>query len=78
MNAAMRFVMGLGDGDGADAPVGLTAQMNRVERSLLIDALRRHMGNATDTARALCLPRKTLYDKLAKHGVKPEDFRSDD
>jgi two-component system C4-dicarboxylate transport response regulator DctD len=77
MNAAMRFAMGLDDA-AADAGLGLTEQMARVEASLLADALRRNGGNATATASALKLPRKTFYDKLARHGLKPGDYRSDD
>ncbi|MEZ5780010.1 MAG: sigma-54 dependent transcriptional regulator [Paracoccaceae bacterium] len=76
MNAAMRFAMGLGEAQhDTDAP-GLAGQMARVERSLLIEALERHGGNATETAAALKLPRKTFYDKLARHGIRPEDYRA--
>jgi len=74
MNAAMRFSMGLSEGDEAEG-LGLAEQLARVERALLIEALRRHGGHATGTARALKLPRKTFYDKLARHGVRPEDYR---
>lgn len=75
MNAAMRFAMGLSQpSEGQD--LGLVAQMARVERSLLIDALRRHNGVATTTAEALKLPRKTFYDKLSRHGIRPEDYRA--
>jgi two-component system C4-dicarboxylate transport response regulator DctD len=42
---------------------------------LLAAALGRHNGRASEAARTLKLPRKTLYDKLAKHGLKPESFR---
>ncbi len=76
MNAAMRFAMGLGEGEPAEA-LGLAEQMAQVERSLLADALQRHGGNATEAARALKLPRKTFYDKLARHGLRAEDFRAD-
>jgi two-component system C4-dicarboxylate transport response regulator DctD len=48
-----------------------------VERSLLIEALRKHAGQATAAAKALKLPRKTFYDKLTRHGIRPEDFRSE-
>jgi two-component system C4-dicarboxylate transport response regulator DctD len=75
MNAAMRFVMGLGDTDEA-AGLGLAEQMARVERQLLIEALGKAAGSATAAARALKLPRKTFYDKLARHGIRPEDYRS--
>ncbi|MCB2128528.1 MAG: sigma-54-dependent Fis family transcriptional regulator [Rhodobacteraceae bacterium] len=75
MNAALRFAMGLDDRTGGDDAEGLAGQMARVERSLLIEALATHGGNATGAAAALKLPRKTFYDKLARHGVKPEDYR---
>lgn len=74
MNAAMRFAMGLPEGED-DPGSGLAEQMARVERSLLEDALRREGGNATLAAQALRLPRKTFYDKLTRHGIRPEDYR---
>ena len=75
MNAAMRFALGLTDPE-PDAGLGLADQMAEVEQSLLIAALRRNEGNATATAIVLKLPRKTFYDKLARYGIKPEDYRS--
>lgn len=75
MNAAMRFAMGLSDGDAQESELGLNEQMAQVERSLLIAALQRHKGNATEAARGLKLPRKTFYDKLTRHGVKAELYR---
>jgi two-component system C4-dicarboxylate transport response regulator DctD len=76
MNAAMRFVLGQGELDQAtDTDLGLAEQMARVERSIIMTALERNNGNATLSARALQVPRKTFYDKLARHGLKPEDFR---
>ncbi|PZX14692.1 sigma-54-dependent transcriptional regulator [Celeribacter halophilus] len=74
MNAAMRFAMGLTDGE-AQEELGLAEQLAQVERSLLIAALQRHHGNATEAAKGLKLPRKTFYDKLARHGVKAEIYR---
>ncbi|MFC2967572.1 sigma-54-dependent transcriptional regulator [Acidimangrovimonas pyrenivorans] len=76
MNAAMRFALGIDEDDGEAEDGGLVEQMARVERSLLEQALRRHGGNASSAARALRLPRKTFYDKLARHGIRPEAFRS--
>jgi len=49
--------------------------MAQVERSLLIAALQRQDGRAGDTAADLQLPRKTFYDKLARHGLRAEDYR---
>lgn len=84
MSAAMRFV--LGEDDGADdggrdevtQDLGLAEQMARVERSLLIAALRRSKGRASAAANALKLPRKTFYDKLARYDLKPEHFRAEE
>lgn len=75
MNVAMRFALGL-DEDEGQVGAGLSAQMAQVERSLLVAALQRHNGRATDVARDLQLPRKTFYDKLNKHGLRAEDFRN--
>lgn len=79
MSAAMRFALGLSEGVGVDTPEGdqpgLSEQMARVERSLLIAALRREKGRATQAAQVLKLPRKTFYDKLARYGLRPEEFR---
>ncbi len=75
MSAAMRFVLGMPEEGAGAADLGLAEQMARVERSLLIAALGRQNGRASDAARALKLPRKTFYDKLARYGIRPEDFR---
>jgi two-component system, NtrC family, C4-dicarboxylate transport response regulator DctD len=76
MNAAMRFALGFSDpGRGDSQDLGLSDQMALVERSLLIAALERHGGNATRAALALKLPRKTFYDKLARHELHPEAYR---
>jgi len=76
MNAAMRFVLGVEeDVATSDASLGLAERMAQVEQSLLIDALRKSEGRATEAAKQLKLPRKTFYDKLAKYGIRTEDFR---
>lgn len=75
MSAAMRFVLGMPEEVSEAAGLGLAEQMARVERSLLIAALGRQNGRASEAARVLKLPRKTFYDKLAKYGIRPEDFR---
>ncbi|MFY0616811.1 sigma-54-dependent transcriptional regulator [Shimia sp.] len=75
MSAAMRFTLGLPGEDAPDNGLGLAEQMAQVERSLLAEALRKHRGRAAAAAETLKLPRKTMYDKLAKYGLKPESFR---
>jgi two-component system C4-dicarboxylate transport response regulator DctD len=42
---------------------------------LLIAALQRHGGRAGETAKDLQLPRKTFYDKLARHGLRTDAYR---
>jgi len=74
MNEAMRFAMGLSEGEAAEE-MSFADQMAKVERSLLIEALRKQQGNASKAARALKLPRKTFYDKLSKHGIRAEVYR---
>jgi two-component system C4-dicarboxylate transport response regulator DctD len=76
MTEAMRFALRLDEEPVANAALGLAEQMAQVEQSLLEQALRRAGGRATQAAEALKLPRKTFYDKLARYGIRPEDFRS--
>ena len=84
-NTAERWALGLPDGlAGGDALPGqaigprasLAEQIDQVEKHLIEDALRRCDGQVTRTAEWLGTPRKTLYDKLQRHGIVPEDFRS--
>ena len=75
MSAAMRFVLGMPDDMQDATELGLADQMARVERSLLVAALSRQNGRASEAAKALKLPRKTFYDKLARYGIRPEDYR---
>ncbi|MEM1073210.1 MAG: sigma-54 dependent transcriptional regulator [Pseudomonadota bacterium] len=75
MSEAMRFALGVSDETPTDAAMGLTEHIAQFERSLLEQALRRAGGKAVEAAQALKLPRKTFYDKLARHGIRAEDFR---
>ena len=75
MSAAMRFVLGMPEEVAKEGGLGLAEQMAQVERSLLIAALGRQNGRASAAAKALKLPRKTFYDKLARYGIRPEDYR---
>ncbi|MPZ09497.1 MAG: response regulator [Kiloniellaceae bacterium] len=83
-NAADRFVLGLGevvpgadDGGAALGGLGqgpLSERLDAVEKSILTAELRRHGGSLKATYEALGLSRKTLYDKLQRHGLRREDF----
>jgi two-component system C4-dicarboxylate transport response regulator DctD len=76
MSEAMRFALRVDD-HGTPEGQGLVEKMARVERSFLVQALERCAGNASAAAESLKLPRKTFYDKLARHSLKPEAFRKD-
>lgn len=76
MSAAMRFVLGVNAPVAPSVELGLSEQMAQVERAFLISALERNKGQASAAAKALKLPRKTFYDKLARYGIKPDDYRA--
>ena len=57
---------------------GLVDRLERFEKAVLEEALHRHAGDIVAITDALRLPRKTLYDKLRRHGLRPGDFRAGD
>jgi len=59
---------------GGAAPA-LSELVAAYEAELIREALRLAQGNATRAMDRLRLPRKTFYDKLARHGIRPADFR---
>jgi two-component system C4-dicarboxylate transport response regulator DctD len=76
-NAAERLVIGYGQDLSAadeDATQSLPEQVSAFEKSLIEQELRRQKGNVTATQRALGIPRKTLYDKLNRYGLRRENF----
>ena len=54
----------------------LRDRLSAFEKAILEETLRETRGTIPQTTRKLGLPRKTLYDKLAKHGLSPRDFRA--
>ncbi len=75
---AENHAIGLSPFDAIDAQgdgPGLSDLMADYEAELIRDALRLARGNATQAMTRLRLPRKTFYDKLTRHGVRPADFR---
>ncbi|PKO42508.1 MAG: sigma-54-dependent Fis family transcriptional regulator [Betaproteobacteria bacterium HGW-Betaproteobacteria-4] len=79
-NVANRWALGLADGLAASAAgdgpgTSLSAQVDAAERQAIEAALRAHAGNVAQAAEALQVPKKTLYDKLARHGISAEQFR---
>jgi two-component system C4-dicarboxylate transport response regulator DctD len=77
-NAAERFALGLPiDGTRAASDVGVYGLSERVEafeKSLILRELAHQKGDIKATHEALGLPRKTLYDKMAKYGLRRGDF----
>jgi len=73
-NHARRAAMGLEDSPEV-SETGLSAALERVEAHLIEQSLKRFNGKVPEVCAALGLPRKTLYDKLKRHGLKPERFR---
>ena len=76
-NAADRYVLGLGlreDGSDAMPPASLAKQVERYEASVIASALVSQKGNLKATYEVLGLSRKTLYEKMQRHGLRREDF----
>ena len=46
------------------------------ERTLIDNTMRRHKGSVTKVMSELCLPRRTLNEKMAKHGLQRSDYLS--
>jgi two-component system C4-dicarboxylate transport response regulator DctD len=78
-NFAFRMALGMADAPfetpEADAAT-LPERVARFEASLLREALAATAGDVPTAARSLGVPRKTLYDKLARHGIDPAGFRA--
>jgi sigma-54-dependent transcriptional regulator len=57
-----------------DSSLNLRERLERVERSLLLDCLRKNDGNQTLSARELGLPRRTLLYRLGRLNIHYGDF----
>ena len=68
---------GLAPAGAAEAPGALTLseQVERFERGLIREELIMAGGDVRQAAESLGVPRKTLYDKIARYGLAPTDFR---
>ena len=80
-NAADRFVLGLAapsEGLLAGTPevaLTLTQQIDMVEKTLIEQALRQHRGSPLLAVQTLGIGKKTLYEKLRRHGIAIKSFR---
>ncbi|MBX2856938.1 MAG: sigma-54 dependent transcriptional regulator [Rhodobacteraceae bacterium] len=75
-NLAERFVLGLDREQAATVVLNepLAVQIERFERGVIASVLARHGGSLKETYESLGLSRKTLYEKMARHGLKRQDF----
>ena len=75
---AQRFALGLEQVDAAQAELDLSLieRVARFEAQVLTDTLSDTAGDMVEVQRRLKIPRKTLYDKLARHGLKASSFRT--
>ena len=78
-NAAERHALGLDAPTLAAAPQmhSLAGQMEAFEAQCLRAALRQHKGEIKGVMETLQLPRRTLNEKMQRHGLVREDFLGD-
>lgn len=55
--------------------LGLVDRVARYEAELIREALSAHAGDMKRVTQALRVPRKTLYDKMARLGIQPSEHR---
>ena len=76
---ADRVVLGLDHSGDAGAEFNrdpLPEAVARFEASLIKDALRATGGSVNESLELLRIPRKTFYDKIARHGIDLDSFRA--
>ncbi|MCE5982158.1 MULTISPECIES: sigma-54 dependent transcriptional regulator [unclassified Pseudomonas] len=75
-NAAERHALGLGEpaATAIEAGQSLAAQQEAFEAQCLRAALSRHKGEIKAVMEELQLPRRTLNEKMQRHGLLREDF----
>lgn len=75
---AQRFALGLeaaDEGPHGEPDSGLSERVSQFERRILHDTLETFGGDIAEALLHLKIPRKTFYDKLKRHNLKPGDFR---
>ncbi|PJF10845.1 sigma-54 dependent transcriptional regulator [Pseudorhodobacter sp. MZDSW-24AT] len=75
-NAADRYALGLGEGAQTvdDAPSKLAERVAEFEKREIEAALAAHRGNLKPVYESLGLSRKTLWEKMQKHGLDKAQF----
>ncbi|WP_027908428.1 sigma-54 dependent transcriptional regulator [Pseudomonas sp. URMO17WK12:I4] len=75
INAAERHALGLGDNDAQEGNQSLAGQMEAFEAQCLHNALLRCRGSILQTMELLQLPRRTLNEKMQRHGLQRSAYR---
>jgi two-component system, NtrC family, C4-dicarboxylate transport response regulator DctD len=58
-----------------DDGTALPERVGRFEAAIIRESLAATGGSIVETLKLLGIPRKTLYDKMARHGIDPKGFR---
>ncbi|WP_277981987.1 sigma-54-dependent transcriptional regulator [Sphingomonas phyllosphaerae] len=75
-NYATRVVLGVAEGAPSPADqLPLAERVDRFEAATIRAALDRVRGDVGAAAAELQLPRRSLYDRLQRHGIEPAAFR---
>lgn len=78
VNAAERHALGLTSPEaGVSSGQSLAAQMEAFEAQCLHQALQRCQGNIAEVMALLQLPRRTLNEKMQRHGLSRGDYLGD-
>nr|WP_315246014.1 sigma-54 dependent transcriptional regulator [uncultured Albidiferax sp.] len=77
-NVADRLVLGMPDQAATGStPSTLDEQLLHFERYLITEALATCNGRAANASERLGIPKKTLYDKMKRLELSPQDFKVD-
>lgn len=79
-NAADRYALGVAlqpAGGDEDEPMRLAQQVAAFERNVITGALLTHGGKLKPVYESLGLSRKSLYEKMQKHGIDKSQFGTD-
>ncbi|MDP1026831.1 sigma-54 dependent transcriptional regulator [Sphingomonas sp. KR1UV-12] len=74
-NYAVQTVLSLGGEPAATDDLSLADQVARFEAAVIADTLQRVSGDVAAAADALQLPRRSLYDRLQRHGIDAGTYR---
>lgn len=80
-NMADRLVLGIPiqptAGARSASHASLDEQLHQFELYLIKDALAVSAGRAAAASERLGIPKKTLYDKMKRFGLSPQDYRAE-